>query len=208
MTTNFKRCKCSLFFNMAMLNQNQTTSSEVTLESQGVKMINQNPQNVIDTNYGKTIFGDKVTTMGNIAKGWSVTDMLERWNLIYTGDWKAGDSTTEIFAINAPWGMMSNSTIKMAFSYFSFWHSDITFHVKISSTRFNQGKMIVFWVPVLDKEYIERYISTSLSRIFTLPHVVIDATTMNDATISVPFNHYKSALRANLLDPGGDEEVF
>lgn len=184
---------------MATLNDNQTTNSEITLESQGVKMINQNPQTVIDANFGKTIFGDKAPTMGNIAKNWSVSDMLERWNLVYTGDWVAGDTTTtELFAITVPWGTLSNSTIRMAFSYFSYWHADISFHVKVSSTRFNQGKMVVFWVPIYDKDYIERYILTNYARVFTLPHVIIDATTMNDATLNIPYNHIKSALAVNV----------
>jgi hypothetical protein len=164
--------------------------------SVGTFISSQNPQTVSVPDFVKPTSRESMQVLG---KSWQISDTLERWNFTLAGkiDTTMARGHT-VFSVAVPHGLMSNEIVQTAFEKFRWWNAGVDFHVKISSTRFNQGRMIVYWVPMYDNDsFIDSAISNNFSRITTLPNVTVDFATMNDAYLRVPFKHIYNNLPCN-----------
>lgn len=90
----------------------------------------------------------------------------------------------------------SSALIVEKLANFRYFKSDFQFHVKVNSTPFVQGGLIIYWIPMYDQITTYRKDATNcyLSGASSMPHVTINLSSSNSATLVVPYAHIQSYL--------------
>jgi len=126
--------------------------------------------------------------------------LADRWQYVGQVEWQA--SYVEgivLFMLSAPLSFIGNVNLD-AFQRFTYWSGDMEVRVELQSQPFQQGQLIMYFVPettssdVLAEQALSRTVMT------VCPHVKFCAGGSRSVTLRIPFVHRKNRL--NLINAG------
>lgn len=174
----------------------KTTDAPATIAKGdlGVFRFEQHQTNLADCHRGKSIFGNK-TDLVIPDKTWSLEDMAKRENFTGSFEWSTADAFgTKLVTIQLPTGALTTSQIEAPFRNFQFSRYDTEFSVDTNSVRFNAGRLIIVYYPLMNTTLIDSFFDKNCSAWYVHPHVEIDAAAMNQPDLKIPFMHIKNML--------------
>lgn len=153
--------------------------------------------------FGKSAFGPARLTESVDDHKWTVSDTAERPTLMKTVSWNQTQGAGTILSSSKlPWDILSASVSKTGFTNFEFFNGDINIKIIPNSNRFNQGMLMVHFLPLkLQAQDDLSNLFYSASRIYNMRALMIDAAVNNEVNLTIPFMHIKDYLPLAINDP-------
>lgn len=100
--------------------------------------------------------------------------------------------TNALVTLESPYSNLNASQVLTEkLSNFRYFKSDFQFHIKVNSNPFVQGGLIIYWIPMYKQLTTYRKNTTNcyLTGASSMPHVTINLSSSNSATLTVPYAH-------------------
>jgi hypothetical protein len=119
----------------------------------------------------------------------SMAMLAMRPQLLTSGNWIAGGTqpaNTVLFSAELPWEAIAGQAT-VPFKNYTFWNGDVTLRLTAQSQPFQQGMLIMYFVPGATRVEALAHITTSRTSQSILPHVCGLAGRTIDMSLRVPF---------------------
>lgn len=124
-------------------------------------------------------------TSGFHDKGWTYADTLAKPQPIGWFPWTTADSVGSPLAyVTLPWGALASEQQRKAYASSTFFSGTVHLKVSMNTTRFDAGRLLVFYIPGVSWQ--EAIANTFISgpRATALNHATIDASSSNTVDIT------------------------
>lgn len=133
----------------------------------------------------------------------TLKSFLERPILLDSGDLASTDSSATFTALTLPQAAMSNAMYADKFNGYLGFRADMTVRLVVNANRFQQGRYILAWAPMVGASSSDSAIVTNgrfanLTTVTQLPHVEIDLATMTEAILHIPYVSYTSHISTDV----------
>lgn len=128
-------------------------------------------------------------------------DLAERWNNTTSLPWTSTHQVGSVlYSANLPWDCLTTKTNKAAFERFVYSRAGVRVTFGLQSNAFQAGKVIAFFVPLLDKDHAARTFQGHFAAMTANPHVFLNAGSSGRTTLEIPFVHPNRFLDAALAN--------
>jgi len=165
------------------------------MEPDGVRVTYQMDQAVVISGSAPAQTQEGLTDMAPPAGGaplqemqYDIRSVCARKQLISTFPWSVGDAPgATLFTANVPSDLLRGAALRMidAFTYAVFDSVDV--HITVQGSRFHQGRLIAYSVPLTTSATEQALIAGSKSSQLLLPHVWLNPTSSETAILTIPF---------------------
>jgi hypothetical protein len=180
--------------------------STITSSNLGITFVESHPATAVDWHgEGLSLKNPARLTESVADHPWTVADTACRPNLVANFQWNASNlAGAKIFEAELPWGLLTSTAIKTGFQKFEFWNGDIIIKIVQNSNRFNQGLLLLNFIPLIKATDNALKYFQNASRLFNLRALTMDAAENNEVCLRIPFTHIKDAMPLGINDPDID----
>lgn len=132
---------------------------------------------------------------------WTISDTANRPTLVATKVWAQSEAVGHVInTYKIPWDLLTSSVMQSGFQKFEFFNGDINIKITPNSNRFNQGLLMVNFIPMMAVSD-ELSFMHSASRYYNMRALFIDAAVNNEVNLKIPYMHIKDFLPLGINDP-------
>uniref|UniRef100_A0AB39JEC1 Viral coat protein n=1 Tax=Qianjiang picorna-like virus 22 TaxID=3239337 RepID=A0AB39JEC1_9VIRU len=127
--------------------------------------------------------------------GWTLSDMLSRYNLVTSVDWNLTQvAGSKLYTANVPFDLLQTDISSVPFSRFAYWRAkSVNVRVQLASSKFHQGQVIVYFVPT-QRPGQQSPEEVSPTNRFMHQHTLINASQGSVVELEIPFKYYKGYI--------------
>jgi hypothetical protein len=138
----------------------------------------------------------------NVERPQDFVAFAERYQYLQNVDWS--DSmivNQELWAAAVPFGLLGNVN-RAGFNNFVYWQGGVTVRVELQSQPFQQGQLILYYVPQMSLSNCAKHINTSRTSQTVLPMVKFTAGGARSVELFVPFVNVRNKIFTDYPNEG------
>jgi len=132
-------------------------------------------------------------------KDWTLADMAVRFNYVVTAAWNTGMTVnTVVYSALVPTTILNTATIQVPFNRFVYWRGNVRLRFQINATRFHQGRLIAYFVPLTPLATVQTWHQLNQPAQTSVQHVFLDPSVNTIAELFIPFVNFKNYILNNV----------
>ena len=134
---------------------------------------------------------------------WTIGDTSHRPSFTKSGTWSvAAGVATVLERLEVPLDFVTSAVGRTGWNIFALWRGGLKIRIEVNGTRMHVGKLIAYYVPLIDNTVIAVWHEVNFSATTSIQHCFLDAATNNAAELIVSYIQISNYISTERSGPG------